>query len=59
MKRIQKARGAHGAPRLGAHLFLDRARDLIIHGPAHRDANGTAIPTDEDDQGSHFFFNHS
>ena len=28
------------------------------HGPAHRGANGTAMPTDEDDQDGHFFFNH-
>ena len=33
--------------------------DLIIHGPAHRGANGAAMPTDEGDQdGGHFFFNH-
>jgi len=36
----------------------DRARDLIIHGPAHRGANGAAMPADEDDQGGLFFFNH-
>ena len=30
-----------------ARLLLDRARDLIIHGPAHRGANGAAMPTDE------------
>ena len=28
------------------------------HGPAHRGANGTAMPTDEDDQDGHFFFSH-
>ena len=39
-------------------LLLDRARDLIIHGSAHRGANGVAMPTDEDDQDGHFFFNH-
>ena len=40
-----------------ARLLLGRARDLIIHGPAHRGANGAAMPTDEDDdQGGHFFF---
>ena len=49
--------GAHGAPRL-ARLLLDRAWGLIIHGPAHRGANGVAMPTDEDDQGDLFFFNH-
>ena len=37
---------------------IDRARDLIIHGPAHRGANGVAMPTDEDDQDGHFFYNH-
>ena len=41
-----------------ARLLLDRARDLIIHGPAHRGANGAAMPTDEDDQDFNFFFNH-
>ena len=39
-------------------LLLNRARDLIIHGPAHRGANGAAMPTDEDDQEGHFFVNH-
>ena len=38
-------------------LLLDRARDLIIHGSAHRGANGVAMPTDEDDQDGHFFYN--
>ena len=41
-----------------ARLLLDRARDLIIHGPAHRGASGVAIPTYEDDKGGYFFFNH-
>jgi hypothetical protein len=40
-------------------LLLDRARDLIIHGPAHRGANGAAMPTDEDDQDGHLFYSHS
>jgi len=39
-------------------LLLDRPRDLIIHGSAHRGANGVAMPTDEDDQDGHFFYNH-
>ena len=39
-------------------LLLDRVRGIIIHGPAHRGANGAAMPTDEDDQEAHFFFNH-
>ena len=57
-QRIQKAWG-HTAHRGWARLLLDRARDLpIIHGPAHRGANGAAIPTDGDDQDGHFFFNH-
>jgi len=54
---IQKAWG-HTAHRTWARLLLNRARDLIIHGPAHRGANGAAMPTDEDDQDGHFFFNH-
>ena len=29
-----------------------------IHGSAHRGANGVAMPTDEDDQDGHFFYNH-
>ena len=41
-----------------ARLLLDRARDLIIHGPARRGADGAAIPTDEGDKDGHFFFNH-
>ena len=56
-KRIQKAWG-HTAHRGWARLLLDRARDLIIHGPAHRGANGAAMPMDEDDQDGHFFYNH-
>ena len=56
-QRIQRAWG-HTAHRGWARLLLDRARDLIIHGPAHRGANGAAMPTDEDDQDGHFFYNH-
>ena len=56
-QRIQKAWG-HTAHRGWARLLLDRARDLIIHGPAQRGANGAAMPTDEDDQDGHFLFNH-
>ena len=41
-----------------ARLLLDRARDLIINGSAHRGASGVAMPTDEDDQDGHFFYNH-
>ena len=44
-QRIQKAWG-HTAHRGWARLLLDRTRDLIIHGPAHRGANGTAMPTE-------------
>ena len=44
--------------RRNARLLLDRARDLIIHGSAHRGANGVAMPTDEDDQDGNFFYNH-
>ena len=54
-QRIQKARG-HTAHRGWARFLLNRAaRDFIIHGPAHRGANGTAMPTDEDDQDGHIF----
>ena len=53
----QKAWGLT-AHRGWARLLLDRARGLIIHGPAHRGANGAAMPTDEDDQEGQFFFNH-
>ena len=56
-QRIQKAWG-HTAHRGWAHLLLDRARDLIIHGPAQRGANGVAMPTDEDNQDGHFSFYH-
>ena len=49
-QRIQKAWG-HTAHRGLARLLLDRARDLITHSPAHRSANGAAIPTDGDGQG--------
>jgi len=56
-QRIQKAWG-HTAHRGWARLLLNRARELVIHGPAHRGANGAAMPTDEDDQDDHFLFNH-
>ena len=56
-QRTQKALG-HTAHRGWARLLLNRARDLITHDPAHRGANGAAIPMDEDDQDGHFFFNH-
>ena len=56
-KRIQKAWG-HTAHRGWARLLLDRTRDLIIHSPAHRGANGAAMPTDEVDQNDHCLFNH-
>ena len=57
-QRIHEAWG-HTAHRGWARfLLLNRARDLTIHGPAHRGANGAAMPTDEDDQDGHFLFNH-
>jgi len=43
-QRIQKAWG-HTAHRGWARPLLDRARDLITHGPAHRGANGAVMPT--------------
>ena len=52
-QRIQKACG-HTAHRGWARLLLNRARDLITHGPVHRGANGAAMPTDEDNQDGHF-----
>ena len=52
-QRIQKAWG-HTAHYGWARLLLDRARDLVIHGPAHCGDNGAAMPTDEDDQGGLF-----
>ena len=48
----------HTAHRGWARLLLDRARDLIIPGPAQRGANGAAMLTDEDNQDGNFFFNH-
>ena len=62
----QKSRGGEGkipawghtAHRGWARLLLNRARDLIIHNPAHHGANGAVMPTDEDDQDGYFFFNH-
>jgi len=51
-QRIQKAWG-HRAHRSWARLPLDRTRDLITRGPAHRGVNGAAM----DDQHNHFFVN--
>jgi len=56
-QRIQKV-WEHTVRRGWARLLLNHARDLVIHGPAHRGANGAAMPTDEDDQDGLFFFNH-
>ena len=53
-QRIQKACLLRG----WARLLLDRTRDLIIHGTAHRGANGAAMPTDEDDHDDSSLFNH-
>ena len=39
-------------------LTRKRCRALGDHGPAHRGANGASMPSDEDDQDGHFFFNH-
>ena len=54
-QRIQKAWG-HTAHRGCARLILDRTRYLIIHGTAHRGANGAAMPTDEDHHDGNFLF---
>ena len=43
---------------VGAMPLVPINWDLIIHGPAHRGANGAAMPTDEDYQDGNFFFNH-
>ena len=56
-QRIQKAWG-HTAHLAWARLLLDLTRDLIIHGTAHRGANGAAMPTDEDDHDNNFLFDH-
>ena len=56
-QRTQKARG-HTASHGWARLLLGRTRDLIIHGTAHRGANGAAMPTDEDDHDGNFLFNY-
>ena len=45
-QRIQKA-WRHTAHRGRARLLLNRARDLIIHGPVHRGANGAVMPAGE------------
>ena len=50
--------GAAKTHRGWARLLLNRARDLIIHGPAHHGASCAAMPTDEDDQDGLFIFNH-
>ena len=42
----KKEAWGHTAHRGWARLLLDRARDLIINGSAHRGANGVAMPTD-------------
>jgi len=51
---------AHGSPRLGPSPPRPHPgpHQLIIHSPAHRGANGAAVPSDEDEQDGHFFFNH-
>ena len=50
--------GSTWAHRGWARLLLNRARDLTTHDPALRGANGAAMPTEEDDQDGHFFYNH-
>ena len=46
--RLQLARASRGGGDSGVRH----------HGPAHRGANGAAMPTDEDDQDGQFFYNH-
>jgi len=55
-QRTQKAWGRM-VQRGWARLLLNRVKDITIHRPAHRGANGAAMPTDEGDQDGHFFFN--
>lgn len=38
--------------------FVKGVASPHIHGPAHRGANDAAMPTDEDDEDGHFFYNH-
>ena len=59
MKRLRASSpwSRFGVQNLLQHFF-NRARDLIIYCPAHRGANGAAMPTDEGDQDGLFFFNH-
>ena len=56
-QRIPKAWG-HTAHRGRARLLLGRTWDLIIHGTAHRGANGAAMPTDKDEHDGNFLFSH-
>ena len=39
-------------------VFRDGRVRGDVRGSAHRGANGVAMPTDEDDQDGHFFYNH-
>ena len=56
-QRTQKTWG-HSAHHGWARLLLNCTRNLIIHDPAQRGANGAAMPTDEGDKDGHFFSNH-
>ena len=58
--RRSRCRHAKMPPQIATPISrgLNIKRDLIIHGPAHRGANGAAMPTDENNQDGHFFYNH-
>ena len=48
-QRTQKAWGYTAHRDWARLLLLNRARELAIHGPAHRGANDAAMPTHEGD----------
>ena len=56
-QRIQKTWGTRRTA--AGPVFSSAARDPIIHGLAHRGANGAVMPTDEDNQHGNFPFKHS
>ena len=39
-------------------IALEISSSTARRGSAHRGASGVAMPTDEDDQDGHFFYNH-
>ena len=58
---FERDRPPGGSPLVTPQLNGGPARRAVKNkddGPAHHGANGAAMPTDEDDQYGHFFFNH-